>query len=393
MPYSSNSVVRSAAETLYNVPISPKTYEPMLPDQAELASSGRPWYEGKASTLKVSDIPLIKEKGGMTYEFNVVLPGPERAHYPPPDFYSLYVNQLDMGLWFPIPKFITVLCQYLGVIPSQLAPNSYSFHLSLGVLLSFFEVPLTTYVLMQLIHVKRLGPGKLYLSHKGDLRFIGGNLSSHKGWMSRFFFVRRVGRRRYPWRCDIFYRKNENRESNAGRRRVRRRTIANALEARDLRAGRAREAHAGRDDGRRLLAGSRTRRRTVAHRLGDDARMAARWPRACAARLHTTGRLLLHSSSTHCAMMAGDVPPRSDAHWRCGAMMVDARCALDARWARNVVRRRMEFLVCGGRRSVEFSGDVVTAGLILVGFGSGLSRAAREVFGPVCNVGPGFDRF
>ncbi|KZV16428.1 hypothetical protein F511_28607 [Dorcoceras hygrometricum] len=27
------------------------------------------------------------------------------------------------------------------------------------------------------------------------------------------------------------------------------------------------------------------------------------------------------------------------------------------------------------------------------GFGSGLSRAAREVFGPVCDVGPGFDRF
>ncbi|KZV56724.1 hypothetical protein F511_20585 [Dorcoceras hygrometricum] len=34
-------------------------------------------------------------------------------------------------------------------------------------------------------------------------------------------------------------------------------------------------------DGRRFVADSRTRRRTVAHWLGDD----ARWPRACAARL------------------------------------------------------------------------------------------------------------
>ncbi|KZV41345.1 hypothetical protein F511_37993 [Dorcoceras hygrometricum] len=56
-----------------------------------------------------------------------------------------------MGLKFPILRFITSLCQYLNVSPSQLAPNSYSFLLSLGVLLSFFDIPLTTYVLMQLI--------------------------------------------------------------------------------------------------------------------------------------------------------------------------------------------------------------------------------------------------
>ncbi|KZV42528.1 hypothetical protein F511_30261 [Dorcoceras hygrometricum] len=61
---------------------------------------------------------------------------------------------------------------------------------------------------MQLVQVKRLGPGKFYLSHKGDRAFIKGNLSSHKGWMSWFFFVKRVGKKRDPWGCDMSWRDN-----------------------------------------------------------------------------------------------------------------------------------------------------------------------------------------
>ncbi|KZT75870.1 hypothetical protein F511_47105 [Dorcoceras hygrometricum] len=62
------------------------------------------------------------------------------------------------------------------------------------------------------------------------------------------------------------------------------------------------------------------------------------------------------------------------------ARLVDARCALDARCARNVVRRRAEILVCGGRRPAaapaplrRISGDVVTAGM----------NSFRVWFGPV----------
>ncbi|KZV55940.1 Chromatin remodeling complex subunit-like protein isoform 1 [Dorcoceras hygrometricum] len=50
------------------------------------------------------------------------------------------------------------------------------------------------------IAAQKLGPEKFYLSHKGDHRFIGGNPSSHKRWMSRFFYVWRVERKRNPWR-------------------------------------------------------------------------------------------------------------------------------------------------------------------------------------------------
>ncbi|KZV17530.1 hypothetical protein F511_39074 [Dorcoceras hygrometricum] len=93
------------------------------------------------------------------------------------------------------------------ISPSQLAPNSYSFLLALAVLLSYHKIPLIPYVLMQLVQIKRLGPEKFYLSHKGDHTFIKGNPSSHKGWMSRFFYIK-CDSMRDPWRCEMSWRDN-----------------------------------------------------------------------------------------------------------------------------------------------------------------------------------------
>ncbi|KZT76762.1 hypothetical protein F511_46215 [Dorcoceras hygrometricum] len=144
----------------------------------------------------------------MMGKFEVVLPHPdERAHRPPPS-HTFYVNQLDMGLRFPIQRFLTSLCKHIKISPSQLAPNSYSFLLALAVLLSYHDIPLIPYVFMQLAQIKRLGPGKFYISHKGDHNFIKGNPSSHKGWMSRFFYIKRDGKRRSHWRCDMSWRDN-----------------------------------------------------------------------------------------------------------------------------------------------------------------------------------------
>ncbi|KZV16420.1 hypothetical protein F511_30993 [Dorcoceras hygrometricum] len=140
--------------------------QPWLPRSEELPNS--PWYEEKSSTLRLSDIDIIKEKGGTMGKFEVVIPHPdERAHRPPPGFHTFYMNQIEMGLRFPIPRFIAAFCRHIQLSPSQLAPNSYSFILALAVLLSYHDIPLIPYVLMQLVQVKRLGPGKLYLSHKG----------------------------------------------------------------------------------------------------------------------------------------------------------------------------------------------------------------------------------
>ncbi|KZV33154.1 hypothetical protein F511_18170 [Dorcoceras hygrometricum] len=118
----------------------------MLPDEVELASSGRLWYEEKASNLRVSDIPLIKEKEGC----------PMNSRCPP---------------------------QLLGDSPYHLCPNAVA-------------------------PGEEAGAGKFYLSHKSDLGFIGVNPSSHKGWMNRFFYVRRVGRMRNCWKCDMSCRDN-----------------------------------------------------------------------------------------------------------------------------------------------------------------------------------------
>ncbi|KZV55641.1 hypothetical protein F511_26805 [Dorcoceras hygrometricum] len=178
-------------------------------DEARLAAQGCTWYEIKASTLRKSDISLIKDKAGISELYEVVVPRVEaRAHRPSAGFYTFYVNQIDWSLRFPIPKFISSLYAHLEVSPSQLIPNSFSSLLSLGILMKFYRVSCSTYTLMQLIQIKRLGLGKFYISNKKELTFIGGNPSSHKGWMSRYFFIKRISSRENPWGCDMLWRDN-----------------------------------------------------------------------------------------------------------------------------------------------------------------------------------------
>ncbi|KZV18646.1 hypothetical protein F511_03540 [Dorcoceras hygrometricum] len=200
----STSLVSSTAESIDSASPIIQAGEPWLPEPGELPTT--PWYEEKVSTLRLSDIPIVKDKGGTMGKFEVVIPHPdERAHRPPPGFHTFYMNQIEMGLRFPIPRFIAAFCRHISLSPSQLAPNSYSFLLALAVLLSYHGLPLIPYVLMQLVQIKRLGPGKFYLSHKGDHSFIKGNPSSHKGWMSRFFFVK-CDVMRDPWKCEMHWR-------------------------------------------------------------------------------------------------------------------------------------------------------------------------------------------
>ncbi|KZV20049.1 hypothetical protein F511_15292 [Dorcoceras hygrometricum] len=146
----STSRVSSAAESIDSASPVSQAGEPWLPRSEELPNS--PWYEEKSSTLRLSDIDIIKEKGGTMGKFEVVIPHPdERAHRPPPGFHTFYMNQIEMGLRFPIPRFIAAFCRHIQLSPSQLAPNSYSFLLALALLLSYHDIPLIPYVLMQLV--------------------------------------------------------------------------------------------------------------------------------------------------------------------------------------------------------------------------------------------------
>ncbi|KZV48672.1 putative membrane-associated kinase regulator 2 [Dorcoceras hygrometricum] len=63
-----------------------------------------------------SDIPLIKDKAGISELYELVVPRVEtRAHRSPTGFHMFYVNQIDRGLRFPIPEFISSLCDHLEI--------------------------------------------------------------------------------------------------------------------------------------------------------------------------------------------------------------------------------------------------------------------------------------
>ncbi|KZV28966.1 hypothetical protein F511_07526 [Dorcoceras hygrometricum] len=108
----SRTPVSSTAASIDSASPRRQAEEPWLPEPEELPNT--PWYEEKSSNLKLSDIAIIKEKGGTMGKFEVVLPHPdERAHRPPPGFHTFYMNQIEMGLRFPIPRFIAALCHYI----------------------------------------------------------------------------------------------------------------------------------------------------------------------------------------------------------------------------------------------------------------------------------------
>ncbi|KZV38444.1 hypothetical protein F511_41143 [Dorcoceras hygrometricum] len=117
-------------------------------DAARLTAEGRPWYEVRASLLQESDKAIIRDLSGMSDHYEIMIPMAEdRAHLPPEGYHTFYLNHLEMGLRFPVPRFIQNLCDHFRVSPSQLIPNSYSSLLALGAAvawhcdMSWFEKP------------------------------------------------------------------------------------------------------------------------------------------------------------------------------------------------------------------------------------------------------------
>ncbi|KZV21266.1 hypothetical protein F511_23391 [Dorcoceras hygrometricum] len=74
---------------------------------------------------------------------------------------------------------------------------------ALGVLLRFFKAPLSLHLIYNLTQVRQQDVGKFFIRLKSELGFIKGNPSSHKGWMSWYFFLRRNAREGVAWHCDM----------------------------------------------------------------------------------------------------------------------------------------------------------------------------------------------
>ncbi|KZV24694.1 hypothetical protein F511_11273 [Dorcoceras hygrometricum] len=173
-------------------------------EEATLLAEGRPWYEIKASLLQESDKAFIKDFSGMSDQYDILIPlSEDRAHLSPEGYHTFYINQLEMGLRFPVPRFIQSLCDHLSVSPSQLTPNSYSSLLGLGILLKYYQAPLSLHLIYNMTQIRQQDVGKFFIRLKPEYGFIKGNPSSHKGWMSRYFFVRRNVREGIVWYCDM----------------------------------------------------------------------------------------------------------------------------------------------------------------------------------------------
>ncbi|KZV17256.1 hypothetical protein F511_19277 [Dorcoceras hygrometricum] len=129
-------------------------------DEARLTKEERLWYEIKVSFLNKSDITMIRERSGMSDNYDILIPDVgDRAHIPPDD-----------------------------TIPFTLITKRWV--LALRVVLRIIRETLSLQLLHKLTQVWLEDFGKFYICLKPELGFIKGNPSSHKGWMSRYFFLR-----------------------------------------------------------------------------------------------------------------------------------------------------------------------------------------------------------
>ncbi|KZV43178.1 hypothetical protein F511_23654 [Dorcoceras hygrometricum] len=173
-------------------------------DEARLTAEGRPWYEVRASLLQESDKATIKDLSGMSDHYEIVIPVAEdRAHLPPEGYHTFYLNQLEMGLRFPVPRFIQTLCDHFKVSPIQLTPNSYSSLLALGILLRFHQAPLSLHLIYSLTQIRQQDVGKFFIRFRPEFGFIKGNPTFHKGWMNRYFFLHRNAQAGVAWHCNM----------------------------------------------------------------------------------------------------------------------------------------------------------------------------------------------
>ncbi|KZV52824.1 hypothetical protein F511_20167 [Dorcoceras hygrometricum] len=155
--------------------------------------------------FKESDKAIIRDLCGMSDNYEIRIPVVEdRAHLPPKGYHTFYLSHLEMGLRFPVPRFIQNLCDHLKVSPSQLTPNSYSSLLALRVLSRFFRAPLSLLIIIyNLTQIRQQDVGIFFIRLKPEFVFIKGNPTSHKGWMSRYFFLLRNVQAGVAWHCDM----------------------------------------------------------------------------------------------------------------------------------------------------------------------------------------------
>ncbi|XP_042400180.1 uncharacterized protein LOC121989946 [Zingiber officinale] len=112
------------------------------------------WYSRFISDIDDHDLSMIRSNPRLSDAYELSVPTPqEHPANPPEGFMTVFRDHILGGLRFPIHPFLLSLSQYFGICLSQFAPN-------------FFRA---------------VRPG---------FKFFSDMPSSHKGWKSRFFFIR-----------------------------------------------------------------------------------------------------------------------------------------------------------------------------------------------------------
>lgn len=149
-----------------------------------------PWFDLYPSWLTEEDEPRIRAFSGAPSDYTFIFPlSEDRAHAPPPGYYTFYLDQLEGGLRFPLPLFFQQLSQFYQIHLGQFTPNAFRTLCNFVVLFKALGYEVDPLTFSHFYLPKRSEEGPFYFSARPNCQFFEGAPSSNKNWKHNFFFV------------------------------------------------------------------------------------------------------------------------------------------------------------------------------------------------------------
>jgi len=169
--------------------------------EPEASVSGRTAPEfscrGVFSTLRDEDLPLFRERFGITEVYSLAVPrAPIDACTHVPGFTTVFEDTFLAGLRLPLHPVARDLLIFLGIAPGQLAPNGWRF--LMGAIYFWpqyfgFELTLAEFLWVYRPFGLAGDPGFFSLSARPGKKIIVKAPSNNKGWKNKFFHVSVMG--------------------------------------------------------------------------------------------------------------------------------------------------------------------------------------------------------
>lgn len=150
-----------------------------------------PWFELYPSWLEASDEDQLRALSHAPPDYKFSFPHSEdRAHKPPPGFYTFYQDQLEGGLRFPIPEIFQQISSYYQTHLGQYSPNSIRTLCNFVVLFKALGFRVYCFSFSHFFLPKRSEEGPFYFTARPKCQFFEGAPSSNKYWKNHFFYVK-----------------------------------------------------------------------------------------------------------------------------------------------------------------------------------------------------------